>query len=530
MKLAEALLAIALVAAPTGFGAVPALAQTTLHRGNGADPETLDQHKTSTVYEAHILRDLYEGLVIHNAKAEVVPGAAESWSVSPDGKTYTFRIRANAKWSNGDPVRAGDFVFSLRRIMDPATAAKYANVLYPIRNAEKVNKGRAKVEELGVRAVDERTLEIAVENPTAYFLELLTHQTGLPVHPASVQKLGADFVKPGNMVTNGPYTLVSFTPKDRLELRKSPTFHDAANVKIERVFYYPTEDRSAALRRFQAGELHLNDDIPTAQAKWIKQNLVGQFKSAPYLGTYYFAFNTRKKPFDDARVRRALSMVVDRDFLAEEIWGGTMLPGYSLVPPGTNNYGDVAVLPYKDQPLLDREEAAKKLLAEAGYGPNNPLKLQIIYNTSENHKNTSTAIADMWKAIGVETTLFNRDTATHYALLRDKGDFDVARAGWIADYNDPQNFLFLLESDNKGLNYATWANPKYDELMDRAAQTLDLEGRAKDLREAEHIAMQEEPYMILLTYMSRNLVSAKVQGWEANVKDVHPTRFLSLKP
>jgi oligopeptide transport system substrate-binding protein len=529
MKLAKTLLAVALIAAPAGFGAVPALAQTTLHRGNTADPETLDQHKTSTVYEAHILRDLYEGLVIHNAKGEVVPGAAESWSVAPDGRSHTFKIRAGAKWSNGDPVTAGDFVFSFRRIMEPATAAKYANVLYPIKNAEKVNKGHAKVEDLGVRAVDSHALEIALENPTPYFLELLTHQTGLPVHPASVQKFGADFVKAGNMVTNGPYTLVSYTPKDRLELRKSPTFRDATNVKIERVFYYPTEDRSAALRRFRAGELHLNDDIPTEQAKWIKQHLGSQFRSAPFLGTYYFAFNTRKKPFNDARVRRALSMVVDREFLAEEIWGGTMLPGYSLVPPSTANYGDVATLPYKDQALLDREETAKKLLAEAGYGANNPLRVQIIYNTSENHKNTATAIADMWKAIGVETTLFNRDTATHYALLRDKGDFDVARAGWIGDYNDPHNFLFLLESDNKGLNYATWAHPKYDELMDRAAQTLDLEARAKVLREAEQIALREEPYMILLTYMSRNLVSDKVQGWEANVKDVHPTRFLSLK-
>ena len=530
MNLATVFLAVVLVADLVGFGARPALAQTTLHRGNTADPETLDQHKTSTVYEANILRDLYEGLAIHDAKADVVPGAAESWSVSPDGKVYTFKIRADARWSNGDAVKASDFVFSLRRIMDPATAAKYANVLYPIRNAEKVNKGAAPVEELGVRAAGDSVLEIALENPTPYFLELLTHQTGLPVHPASVQKLGADFVKPGNMVTNGPYTLVSFTPKDRLELRKSPTFHDAASVKIERVFYYPTEDRSAALRRFQAGELHVNDDIPTEQAKWIKQNLAGQFKSAPYLGTYYFVFNTRKKPFDDARVRRALSMVVDREFLAEEIWGGTMLPGYSLVPPGTHNYPVVATLPYKDQPLLDREDAAKALLAEAGYGPNHPLKLEIIYNTSENHKNTSTAIADMWKAIGVETTLFNRDTATHYALLRDKGDFDVARAGWIADYNDPHNFLFLLKSDNKGLNYATWADPRYDELLDRAAQTLDLEARAKDLREAEQIALQEEPYMVLLTYMSKNLVSDKVQGWKENVKDVHPTRFLSLKP
>ncbi|MDQ4060320.1 MAG: peptide ABC transporter substrate-binding protein [Pseudomonadota bacterium] len=510
--------------------ALPAAAETVFHRGNSADPETLDQHKTSTVYEAHILQDLYEGLVTYDAGARVIPGVAESWTLSPDGRVYTFRLRGNAKWSNGDPVRAGDFVFSFRRILTPATAAKYANVLYPIKNGRAVNKGEMKPEALGVRAPDERTVEITLEAPTPYFLELLTHQTGFPVHPPSVEKHGADFVKPGNMVSNGAYTLAEFRPNAHVKLVKNPNFHDAANVRIDTVYFYPTEDRSAALRRFQAGELHVNDDVPTEQAKFIRQTLGKQFRLTPSLGSYYYTVNTGKKPFDDVRVRLALSLAIDREFLAEEIWAGTMLPAYSLVPPGTGNYGEPAYVDWRKQSQLDREDRAKQLLREAGFGPGKPLRLEMRYNTSENHKNTALAVADMWKPLGIEISFVNTDTATHYAVLRDKGDYDVARAGWIADYNDPQNFLFLLESDNKGLNYANYINPDYDALMKKAGSETDLEKRAEILRQAETIVMRDQPYIPLLYYGSKNLVSPKVEGWEDNIRDVHPTRFLNIRP
>ncbi len=500
------------------------------HRGNSADPETLDQHKTSTVSEDHILRDLYEGLVAYDAKGNLVPGAAESWSMSPDGLLYTFRLRPDARWSNGDPVRSNDFVYSFRRIMTPATGAKYANVLYPIKNGRAVNKGEMKPEELGVKAPDERTVEITLDAPTPYFLELLTHQTGFPVHPPSVEKHGADFVRPGNMVSNGAYTLAEFRPNAHVKLVKNPNFHDAANVRIDTVYFYPTEDRSAALRRFQAGELHVNDDVPTEQAKFIRETLGKQFRLTPSLGSYYYTVNTAKKPFDDVRVRLALSLAIDREFLAEEIWAGTMLPAYSLVPPGTGNYGEPAYVEWRKQSQLDREDKAKQLLKEAGFGPGKPLRLEMRYNTSENHKNTALAVADMWKPLGIEVSFVNADTATHYAVLRDKGDYDVARAGWIADYNDPQNFLFLLESDNKGLNYANYANPDYDALMKKAGAETDLEKRAETLRQAEAIAMRDQPYIPLLYYGSKNLVSPKVEGWEDNIRDVHPTRFMNIRP
>ncbi|MHB2166161.1 peptide ABC transporter substrate-binding protein [Alsobacter sp. R-9] len=506
-----------------------ASAQVVYNRGNPGDPETLDAHKTSTVVESDILYDLYEGLVTYDAKGNIVPGVAESWAANDDGTVYTFKLRPGVKWSNGDPLVAGDFVFSFRRLLDPATGAKYANILYTLKNAEKVNKGQAKVEELGVKAVDDRTLEITLENPAPYFVAQLAHQTGLPLHPGSVQKHGKDFVKPENWVSNGAFTLKSFVPNDKIVMTKNPNYREAGTVKIDQVNVFPIEDRAAGLRRFQAGEIHTYNDVPTDQIKFIRDNLKGQFKLAPYLGTYYFVFNTKKEPLNDVRVREALSMLIDREFLAEEIWGGTMIPAYSFVPPGIGNYGAPATVKWKDLSPIEREEKAKQLLKEAGYGPGGKkLNLEIRYNTSENHKNTSVAMANQWKPFNVDVKLVNTDLKTHYALLRDKGDFDVARAGWIADYSDPQNFLFLGESDNKGLNYANYANPEYDALMKKAAATKDLTERAKVLQQAEAIFLRDQPYIPLMFYGSKNLVSPKVSGYETNTLDRHLSRFLTI--
>jgi len=512
-----------------GLLASGAFAEVVYNRGNDSDPETLDQHKTSTVSEAHILRDMYEGLVIYDPEARVVPGVATDWSVSDDGLVYTFNLRDDAKWSNGDPVVAGDFVFSLRRILTPDTGAKYANILYPIKNAEAINKGDMQPDTLGAKALDDHKLEITLENATPFFLELLTHQTGLPVNPGAVEKYGTDFVKPENIVTNGAYTLQEFTPGDKVVLVKNPMFHDADSVQIDKVVYYPMEDRAACVRRYEAGEILSCSDLPTEQIKELRAKFGDQVHTPPYLGTYYYAFRADKAPFSDPRVRHALSMAIDREYLADDIWGGTMLPAYSFVPPGINNYdGGPAYADYKDMSMLDREDKAKELLKEAGFDESHPLHVEISYNTSENHKNTAVAIADMWKNIGVETSMINRDGATHYAYLRDKGDFDVARAGWIGDYSDPQNFLFLVEADNPGFNYANYNNPEYDSLMNQAAAETDLKKRAGLLKQAETIFMHDEPYAALLYYSSHTLVSPKLKGWKDNIQDVHATRFLSI--
>ncbi|MGW9332548.1 peptide ABC transporter substrate-binding protein [Bosea sp. NPDC055594] len=509
-----------------------AFAEVVFHRGNDGDPETLDAHKTSTVSEAHLLRDLSEGLVIHHINGEVVPGVAESWTMSEDGKSYTFKLRSNARWSNGDPVKAGDFVYSLKRIINPATGAKYANILYPILNAEKINKSGegAGLDELGVKAPDDTTLEIKLERPTPYFLELLTHQTGLPVHPASVEKFGKDFVKPENWVSNGAYTLKEFVPNSHIKMEKNKNFHDAANVQIDTILYYPASDLAAAARRFQAGELHMTTDIPADQIQQLREKLGNQVKVAPYLGTYFLIVNTAKKPFDDLRVRRALSLVIDREFIAEEIWGGTMLPAYGVIPPNIGNYGERAEADFKSVSPLDREEEAKRLLAAAGYGPGMPLRVQLRYNTTDNNRRTMIAIAEQWKVLGVETSFINTDGKTHFALLRDGGDFDIARYGWIGDYSDPQNFLFLFLSDNKGFNSGKYANPKFDALLQQGADELDLAKRAAVLREADAILAAEMPWIPLMYYSSKNLVSPKLVGFQQNLRGALPTRFMSLKP
>nr|WP_269932305.1 peptide ABC transporter substrate-binding protein [Aminobacter sp. HY435] len=507
---------------------MPAFAEVVYNRGNDTDPKSLDHHKTSTVAESHISRDLYEGLVSKDAKGELIPGVAEKWEISDDGLKYTFHLRNDAKWSNGDPVTAADFVYAYQRIQNPATAAEYANILYPIKNAQAINKGTAKPEDIGAKAIDDHTLEVTLEAPTPYFLELLVHQTAYPIHKASVEKFGDAFTKPGNMVTNGAFMLDSFTPNDKLVLKKNPNFHDAANVKLDVVNFIPFEDRANCLRRFEAGEVQSCSDIPAEQMDYMREKLGKQVHVAPYLGVYYLPVKGKEGgPLRDPRVRHAISMIIDRDFLAKEIWHETMIPGYSIVPPGIGNYDNPVFLEYKDQDVLDREDKAKALLEEAGVKPNT-LNVELRYNTSENHKNTMTAVADMLKSAGIGSTLVEMEGTGYFDYMKNDGAFDMSRAGWIGDYSDPQNFLFLYESDNLGFNYPRWKSPEYDALMAKAETTVDLKERSAILRDAEALLLKELPAIPILYYSSRNLVSDKLSGWEENINDEHPSRFISI--
>jgi len=505
-----------------------AFAEVVFNRGNSADPESLDPHKTSTVYEANILRDLFMGLMVQNAKAEVEPGAAESYTVSDDGKTYTFKLRQGATWSDGTPVTAQDFEFSWRRVTDPATASEYAYMLSPVVNADDITAGKKKPEELGVKAIDDMTFEVMLNAPTPYFLEMLTHQTTFPVSKANVEKFGADFVKPGNLVSNGAYTLAEFVPNDHVKAVKNPKFYDAANVMIDVVNYIPTEDRSAAMKRFEAGELDTNDDIPTEQLADLRAKFGDQIHLGPYLGSYYYSFKIDKAPWDNVKLRHAISMAVDREYLAEKVWQNTMIPAYSFVPPGIGGY-EPRPVDYSEKSQIDREDEAKKILAELGYGPDKPLKMEIRYNTSENHKNTAVAIQEQLKPLGVEVTLLNTDTKTHYGHLEQKGDFDIARAGWIADYKDPANFLDLCKTA-AGNNYSQYTSKEFDDLMAAAAAAgspTDPAPRMKLLSDAEAIGVARDLCVVpLLFYGFHTVVSSKIKGWEDNVMDVHPTRYL----
>ncbi len=504
----------------------PAFAEVVYNRGSAAEPQSVDPHKTSTVYEANVLRDLFQGLVMQDEKANVIPGAAESWTVSDDGTVYTFKLRKGGVWSDGSPVTADDFVFAFHRLEDPATGAEYASMLYPVKGAEDFNTNKGKAEDMGVKAIDADTLQVTLKAPAPYFLEMLTHQATYPVNKASIDKLGADWIKPGKLVSNGPFTLAEWVPNDHLKLVKNPKFWDAANIKIDVVNFIPTEDRSSAIKRFEAGELDSYDDLPTEQLADLKTKFGDQIRVGPQLGTYYFAIKTDKAPWDNVELRNAISMAIDRDFMAEKVWQNSMLPGYSMVPPGIEGYTP-AMAKYADTSQIDREDAAKKILEKLGYTPEHPLKMEIRYNTSENHKNTAVAVQEQLKPLGVEVSLLNTDTKTHYAFLQNKGNYDVARAAWIADYKDPENFLGISRKAS-GINYSNYNNPKFEEAMDKAAAAGgNSQERMKDLADAERILVDDAGIIPLLYYSYHDIVSSKLHGFTDNVMDVHPSRFIT---
>jgi oligopeptide transport system substrate-binding protein len=525
---ARAGVAAVAISAALPLVAAPALAEMVWNRGNSADVESLDPHKTSTVYEAHILRDLFEGLVMQDAESNLIPGAAESWTVSDDGTVYTFKIRGDSVWSNGDPVTADDFVYSFRRLLDPATGAEYASMLYVVKGGEAANAGEMPASDIGVRAIDAKTLEVTLAAPTPYFLELLTHQATYPVNPKAVGEFGDDWVKPGNMVSNGAFTLLEHIPNDHITVVKSPSFHGAADVKLDKVVFWPTEDRSTAMKRYEAGEIDSNDDFPTEQLADLRTKFGDQLKLGPYLGTYYYTMKWDKAPWDNVELRRAISMAIDRDFIADKVWGNTMIPAYGMVPPGIEGYASYEA-PYAGMSQIEREDEAARILQSLGYGPDNPLHMEIRYNTSENHKNTAIAIQEQLKPLGVEVTMVNTDTAAHYAFLENRGDYDVARAGWIADYKDPESFLGISVSTS-GNNYSVYTSDAFDAKMrEAAAAGGDPQLRMRLLAEAEKILVDDLGNVPLLFYGYHNIVSPKVKGWTSNVMDIHPSRFVWIE-
>ncbi|SFK68551.1 peptide ABC transporter substrate-binding protein [Methylocapsa palsarum] len=513
------------------MSAAPLRAEMVWLRGAAGDPGSLDPHKAQTQIESNVLSELFEGLLTRNARGELVAGVAESWSATDDGLVYAFKFRPGVRWSNGDRVTPNDFVYAFRRLMSPATGAPYANILYTLKNAARVNKGELPLEALGARALSETSLEIALERPAPYFLEQLTHFTAMPLHQASIEAFGSDFVRPAHLVTNGPFKLREFTPNERVVLVKNPLYYEAAQVALDQEIFISLEDRSAALLRFMAGEIQSYDDVPAEQLAFVRKMLPDSLKITPSLGIYYYAFDTRHPPFDDKRVRQALSMAIDRDFLAGRIWGGAMAPSMSFAPPDIPSYGAPAQAPWAAMTLFEREDQAKKLLAEAGYGEGGKkLEIEIRFNNSENHRATAVAVAAMWRALGVETRLVGTDGTSFYAFLREKTAFDVARSSWLADFPDAENFLFLAETANKGLDVPNFSSAAYDALMEEAGRERAPQKRSEILHRAEALLLEESPYAVLMSYRSSNLVSPKLRGWEPNALANHYGRYISIAP
>ena len=499
-----------------------------LRRGNGTEVQTLDPHKAEGVPASNILRDLYEGLTIEAPDGKVIPGAAKSWDISEDGKIYTFHMDENGHWSNGDPVTAHDFVYGLRRSADPLTASKYSLILSPILNAEDVVAGKQPVENLAVKAIDDYTLEIELKAATPYFLGLLNHSSTYPAHRASVEQYGDQFSRPGKLVSNGAYKLTEWIVQSHITLERNVHYRDNEHTIIDKVIYYPIEDQSTELKRYRAGEIDRTEEIPNKQFKWIKKNLNAELQVSPYLGSYYFGFNLTKPPFkDNLKLRRALSMAIDRDIIVEKVTGIGEKPLYSWVPPGINGYEPV--LPdYASWTQEERLAEAKRLYKEAGYSKANPLTTEIRYNTSENHKKLSIAIAAMWKmALGVRVKLVNEEWKVFLENRKQKQVTQVFRAGWIGDYNDPFTFSELLHSQH-GINDSGYNNPEYDALLEQAAYESDQDKRISLLQQAEAVLLADQPVMPIYSYVSKHLLKPYVGNYVPNVLDHNYTKDLYI--
>lgn len=495
--------------------------------GNGAEPDTLDPHKSTGTWESTIVGDMMMGLMTEDIMGNAIYGSAISHEASPDGTVYTFKMRPGLVWSDGVAVTAHDFVFAMRRILNPATASQYASLLYVIKNAAPVNMGKMEGEGLGVHAIDDMTLEITLENPAPYFLELLTHQTTAPVPMHKVKELGSAWVRAGNYVSNGAYVLAEWVPQGHVKLVKNELFYDAANVAIEEVVFIPTTDAAAALNMFRAGELDYNRGAPLQQIDWMRENLPDEFISHPYMGLSYIQINTQKEPFNDPRVRVALSLVIEREVYTDKILRAGQTPAYSFVPPGINNHEFGESMGFEHLPIAERVQMAKDLLAEAGFDRSNPLTFEYKYREGIDGKRLAIVTRAMWQRAGIKANLLKVEVKTHYADLR-VGNFDVADAGWIGDYNDSQNFLYLLQTSTGQMNYGKYSNTNYDALMDTANQTLDLGVRGNLMRQAEAIMLAEQPLIPTYFASSQSLVHTYVKGWEPNVSHRHRTRYIYI--
>ncbi len=495
--------------------------KTCIRAGNLADPGTLDPAHTWIKEEQTVLDDLMLGLTTFDAEGRPVPGAAESWSVSVDGLVWTFRLRP-ATWSDGAPVTADDFVFSLRRLVAPATGAAYAVLAFPVVNAEAVNKGRAPAEALGIRALDPRTVQIRLWHPTPSLPTLLAHYGVLPVPAHAVRKWGERWSTPGRYVSNGPYRLVSWRLGDRIVLEKNPRFYDAARVCVDRVEYFPTSDIISAERRVRRGELDMNFPIDSTRVKYLRTTGMNAFiHVAPWTDVNYLVFNLKDRIMRDERVRRALAMAIDRDFIALRLLGAGQEPTAALTPPAVG--GLPAAPDWALPPLRIRQARARALLAQAGYGPAHPLKFEL--RVPMTGLGIFIAVQSDWRDIGVETTLAREDVAVYFNDLQ-RGDFQVGFTDYIADYPDPQNFLDSLRSDRGSVNYGSYANAAYDRLLDQAQQELDHGHRLRLLQAAEQLMLAEAPIAPLYVNPSLNLVNPAITGWSPNINDVHPMRWI----
>ena len=509
------------------------LEQQIYHHGNGSEPQGIDPHIVTGVPEHHILISLCEGLTIPNPNPMgsdgYIPGTAESWTISDDGKEYIFKLNKNAKWSNGDPVTADDFVWSWRRILTASLGSQYPDMLYYLVGAYEYHNGQIdNFDEVGVKALDTHTLKVNLKNPTPFFIGLLSHYSTWPVHKETVLKHGdiddrnGEWTRPGNFVCNGPFQLKTWELNNKIVVEKNPHYYDASMVRLNEIHYYPVSNVMTEDRMFRAGQLHLTSSMPTQKCPIYIEEKNPNLKIDPYMGTYFYRINTENETLSDVRVRKALAYSIDRQLLVDKVTQCGQIPAYSFTPPGSNGYQPSTEIPY--DPVL-----AKQLLAEAGYSSDNPFpKLEILFNTNEGHRKVALAIQQMWQnELGIQVELVNQDWKVY--LSREMvGDFQISRAGWIGDYEDPNTFLDLMRP-NRGNNKTGWENMDFDALVEEANTINDQDKRYELLNEAEKILIDNMPIIPLYTYVRVYQLSPDVKGFNPHILDHHHPKFIYLE-
>ena len=528
-----ALLALTLSACGSGEkNVVSGNATGYLHYGNGAEPQGIDPHLVTGVPESHIVRALFEGLAVKNPiTLEPEPGVAERWEISPDGTVYTFFINPQAKWSNGEPVTASDYVWSWERALHPETGSLYAYMLFPVVNAEKFASGAFDdFAEVGIKSLDAQTLRISLNAPTPYFLQLMDHYSTFAVHPETVLKFGGMsdrftlWTRPENIVSNGAFTLKEWSLNRQIKVEKNPHYWDKSSVALEGVYFYPTENVVSEERMFRSEQLHVTQGIPLGKIPNYRAVQNSPYVQAPYLGTYYYLINTKKPPVDDVRVRKALSYAIDRDTLTRTVLRDTAIPAYSITPPDTLGYNPPKLFSFDP-------EQARALLAEAGYpdGQGWP-GLEITYNTNEDHRKIAVAVQQMWKdELGIDVSITNQEWKVYLNTVS-QGEFQVARRGWIGDYVDANNFLDLFLA-NGGNNNTGYANAEFDDIiLNQAPKAASREERYQLFFQAETMMMQEMPIIPFYTYTSKRLIHPSVNGIYPNLMDSLNLKYVRLDP
>ena len=492
------------------------------------EPASLDPAKAVGLPEIQVIRDLYEGLTNQDASGKVVPGVAESWQ-SSDNKTWIFTLRKDARWSNGEPVTADDFVYSWQRLVDPKTSSPFAWFagLSGIENADAIAKGSMGVDKLGVTALDKHRLKVTLVRPVPYFPSLTANFSLYPVSKTVIAQHGSDWTQPANLVGNGAYKLQDRVVNEKIMLVRNDRYWDNAHSVLTKVTFLPINEESSATKRYRAGDIDITESFPKNMYALLKKTLPGEVYTPDQLGTYYYAFNTEKGPTADVRVRQALSMTIDRRIIAEKVLGTGEKPAWHFTPDVTAGFTPAqSMLQQHSQEELNVQ--AKTLLAAAGYGPSKPLHLNLLYNTSENHQKLAIAVASMWKkTLGADVKLQNQEWKT-YIDSRNSGNFDVIRASWVGDYNEPSTFLSLLTSGHSG-NIARFKNSDYDAVMAQASMESSDSARNDDYNRAEHILAEQAPIAPVYQYTNGRLIKPWVKGYPIqNAEDVAYSRELYL--